>query len=150
MREPLFIPETKGVGSLLRQFQDQHVQIAIVLDEYGGVSGVVTVEDIMEEIVGEIEDEYDEERHEERVQRRPDGTAEVDARVRIDEVNELLNLDLPEEADFDTVGGFVTARFARVPQAGEEVRWGGLRVRVLQSSARRVLRVQIEREDGRS
>jgi len=145
MREPLFVPETKTVGSLLQQFQDQHVQIAVVLDEYGGVSGVVTVEDILEEIVGEIEDEYDEEDHESRVLRQPSGGVEFDARVHIDEVNELLGLDIPEDEDYDTIGGYVTAHVARVPEPGEEFQVDGMLVRVLHSDKRRVRRVFLER-----
>ncbi len=145
MREPLFVPETKTVGSLLQQFQDQHVQIAVALDEYGGVSGVVTVEDILEEIVGEIEDEYDEEDHESRVLRQPSGGVEFDARVHIDEVNELLGLDIPEDEDYDTIGGYVTAHVARVPEPGEEFQVDGMLVRVLHSDKRRVRRVFLER-----
>ncbi|KPK64962.1 MAG: hypothetical protein AMK73_04425, partial [Planctomycetes bacterium SM23_32] len=106
MREPLFVPETNTVGALLQQFQREHVQIAVVLDEYGGVVGLVTVEDIMEEIVGEIQDEYDQEDTEDRVRRRSSGALEVDARLRIDEVNELLGVDVPEDEDYDTVGGY--------------------------------------------
>jgi len=146
-REPLFVPETKTVTSLLQQFRDDHVQIAIVLDEYGGVSGVVTVEDILEEIVGEIQDEYDQEDHENRTLRLPSGAVEIDGRVRVDEVNETFSLDLPEDESYDTVSGFVTARFARVPQAGEEFRTGGLLVRILQSDERRVRRVLIQRRE---
>jgi len=144
MKEPLFVPETKTIGPLLQDFQQQHVQIGVVLDEYGGVSGVVSVEDIMEEIVGEIQDEYDEENHEDRIQlRRPNGL-EVDARVHIDELNERFGLGIPETEDYDTVGGFVTAHFARVPETGEEAQIGNLLVRILQSDARRVRRVLLE------
>jgi len=141
MREPLFSPETRTLGSILQHFQDQHVQIALVLDEYGGVSGLVTVEDIMEEIVGEIEDEYDQEDHENRVRVRSSGGIVADGRVRIDELNERFGLDIPEDEGYDTVGGFVTSRFARVPEPGEEFRAGGLLVRVLQSDPRCVRRV---------
>jgi CBS domain containing-hemolysin-like protein len=145
MRKPFFVPETKTVGLLLQQFRDQHIQIAVVLDEYGGVSGVVTVEDIMEEIVGEIEDEYDDEDHESRIVTRSPSSVEVDARTDIDEVNEILDVDIPEDEDYDTIAGFVTAHFARVPETGEEFIAHGLRVRVLQSDERRVRRVLLER-----
>jgi CBS domain containing-hemolysin-like protein len=144
MRQPLFVPETKAVGPLLQQFQQQHVQIAVVLDEYGGVVGLVTVEDIMEEIVGEIQDEYDEEDIENRVVRRPGGVFEVDARLHIDEVNQLLGLDIPEDEDYDTIGGYVTAQLARVPEPGEELRSDGLQVRILQSDERRVRRLHLQ------
>jgi magnesium and cobalt transporter len=147
MREPLFVPETKTLGPLLQQFQEEHVQIAVVLDEYGGVSGLVTVEDIVEEIVGEIEDEYDEEDQENRILRSPSGGVEVDARVRIEEINELFGVSIPQDEDYDTVGGYVTASLARVPEAGEEFRSHGLTVRILQSDQRRVRRVFLRRSE---
>ena len=150
MREPLFVPETKTVGVLLQQFQREHVQIAIVLDEYGGVGGLVTVEDIMEEIVGEIQDEYDQEDVEGRIRRRSSGAVEVDARVRVDEVNELLDANISEDEDYDTIGGYVTAYLARVPEPGEEFRSHGLLVRVLHSDERRVRRVFLKRIEPES
>lgn len=145
MREPFFVPETNTVDSLLQQFRQQRVQIAVVLDEYGGTAGVVTVEDVLEEIVGEIEDEYDVEGTENRIRMRSSGGVEADARVRIDELNEMFDLDIPEDQDFDSIGGFVTDRFARVPEPGEEFRANGLLVRILQSDERRVRRVFIKR-----
>jgi len=144
-RSPLFVPETNTVDLLLQQFRDQHIQIAVVLDEYGGTSGIVTVEDILEEIVGEIEDEYDQEESENRIRVRSSGGVEVDARVRIDEINEMFDLDIPDDEDYDTVGGFVTDRFGRVPDAGEEHRENGLLARILQSDERRVRRVFLKR-----
>jgi CBS domain containing-hemolysin-like protein len=145
VREPLFVPETKTVGALLQQFQTEHVQIAIVLDEYGGVVGLVTVEDIMEEIVGEIQDEYDEEDHENRILRHSESSYDVDARLRIDEVGELLDVDIPQDQDYDTIGGYVTAMLAHVPSEGEEFTSDGLLVRVLESDERRVKRVFLSR-----
>ncbi|MHC4592538.1 MAG: hemolysin family protein [Planctomycetota bacterium] len=151
MRDPLFVPETKTVRPLLQQFQQEHVQIAVVLDEYGGVSGLVTVEDIMEEIVGEIQDEYDQEDLENRIRWRPGGGVEVDARVRIDEVNDLFGVHIPDDEDYDTMGGYVTAHLARVPEPEEEFRSHGLLVRILQSDKRRVRRVLVRRDEaGRS
>jgi CBS domain containing-hemolysin-like protein len=145
MREPFFTPETRTLGPLLQHFQDEHVQIAIVLDEYGGVSGVVSVEDIMEEIVGEIEDEYDEEDQQNRVRLRSSGGIVADARVRIDELNEEFGLDIPEDEGYDTIGGYVTSCFARVPEPGEAFRTDGLLIRVLQSDPRRVRRIFLKR-----
>ncbi|MFO7956101.1 MAG: hemolysin family protein [Candidatus Brocadiia bacterium] len=145
MREPFFTPETRTLGPLLQHFQDEHVQIAIVLDEYGGVSGVISVEDIMEEIVGEIEDEYDEEDQQNRVRLRSSGGIVADARVRIDELNEEFGLDIPEDEGYDTIGGYVTSCFARVPEPGEEFRTDGLLIRVLQSDPRRVRRIFLKR-----
>jgi len=150
MRRPYFVPETKRVGELLREFQKRHVQIAIVVDEYGGVNGLVTVEDIMEEIVGEIEDEYDEENHEEWIKTLSAGSLEVDGRVRIDEVNELLGTDLPEDENYDTIGGFAMATLARVPSVGESFRSGPLMIKVLQGDDRRVKRLLLNLvEEGR-
>ncbi|MGD2176068.1 MAG: hemolysin family protein [Candidatus Brocadiaceae bacterium] len=146
MREPFFVPETMRLRPLLHAFQQQHVQIAVVLDEYGGVSGVVTVEDIMEEIVGEIEDEYDEEDQENRIHVRSGGGIVADGRVRIDELNGTFGFAIPEDEGYDTIGGFVTSCFARVPEPGEECHTDGLLIRVLQSDPRRVGQVFIQRE----
>lgn len=144
MREPFFAPETQSVGHLLQKLQERHIQIAIVLDEYGGVSGVVSVEDVIEEIVGEIQDEYDEEDHESWIKTLPSGAIETDARVRIDELNADYDLNLPEDNGYDTVAGFVTSRFGRVPGPDEELRTDDLLIRVLQSDERRVHRVLLE------
>lgn len=154
MRAPFFVPETKGVRSLLRDFKQRHTQIAIILDEYGGVTGLVTIEDIMEEIVGEIEDEFDREGQENRVRIVGPGAIDVDARLPVDEVNALLDIALPEDEDYDTVAGFVVERFASVPQKGQELRHDGVLIRVLESDNQRVRRVLIrklepEAEDSR-
>ena len=149
MREAYFVPETKRAGELLREFQERHIQIAMVVDEYGGVNGLVTVEDVTEEIVGEIEDEYDVENHEERIKRLSPTRLEVDARVHIHEINEMLDIELPEDEDYDTMGGFVMARCARVPAAGEKVTYNGLTVETLQSDARTVKRLLLELEAPR-
>ena len=146
MREPYFVPETKRAGELLRQFQERHIQIAMVVDEYGGVNGLVTVEDVTEEIVGEIEDEYDQENQEERIKRLSPTRLEVDARVQIHEINEMLDVQLPEDEDYDTLGGFVMTRCARVPAPGETVTSDGLRVKTLQSDDRQVKRLLLELE----
>ena len=149
MREPYFVPETKRAGELLRQFQERHIQIAMVVDEYGGVNGLVTVEDVTEEIVGEIEDEYDQENHEERIKRLSPGRLEVDARVHIHEINEMLDIELPEDEDYDTLGGYVMTRCARVPAPGETVTGDGLRLKTLQSDDRQVKRLLLELEKSR-
>jgi len=146
VREPYFVPETKPVDVLLEEFQRNRQHMAVVLDEYGGVSGLVSLEDVLEEIVGEIGDEYDEEVVED-VRELGDGRAEVLGRARIDEVNQRLGLDLPEDADFDTIGGFVFSELGHVPAAGEQVIRGRLRITVLEATSRRVERVRIEEED---
>lgn len=120
LREPLRVPETKPLGELLRDFQLAEVHMAVVVDEYGGTSGICTIEDVLEEIVGEIHDE-----HEPADEQPPlmvptgDGCFEADGRVSISEVNERLGLSLPEDGDFDTVAGYLLDRFGRVPVTGE-------------------------------
>ena len=144
-RKPIFVPGTKAVDDLLEMFQHERTHIAIVLDEYGGVSGLVTIEDALEEIVGEIVDEYDADQ-EEPIQEIGDGVIEAEGRVHVDEVNERLGLSLPEDRDFDTIGGFVFAELGRVPAVGEEVVWRqSARVTVTEATRRRIERVRVER-----
>jgi CBS domain containing-hemolysin-like protein len=125
------------------------VHIAIVLDEYGGVAGLVTIEDILEEIVGEIVDEFDKAVEEPLRQLGP-GVAEIDARMHVDELNEALNLSLPEDADFDTVGGFVFSEMGRIPDAGEQFTRAGVRFTILDVGKRSIerIRVEVEQEAG--
>jgi CBS domain containing-hemolysin-like protein len=145
LRKPQFVPETKGVDDLLQWFQKSRTHIAVVLDEYGGVSGLVTIEDVLEEIVGEIDDEYDQE-SEDEIRKIDDDVCEALGRAHIDEINEVMGFDLPEEEDFDTIGGFVFAEFGRVPAVGESITWqDAVRVTVLEASRRRVNRVRLER-----
>ena len=145
LRKPLFVPETKPVDDLLKLFQKSRTHIAVVLDEFGGVSGLVTIEDVLEEIVGEIDDEYDE-KAEEAVRKIDDDVCEALGRAHIDEINALMGFELPEDADFDTIGGFVFAEFGRVPAPGESITWhDSVRVTVLEASRRRVNRVRLER-----
>jgi CBS domain containing-hemolysin-like protein len=145
LRKPQFVPETKAVDHLLQWFQKSRTHIAVVLDEYGGVSGLVTIEDVLEEIVGEIDDEYDQE-SEDKIRKIDDDTCEALGQAHIDEINESMGFDLPEEEDFDTIGGFVFAEFGRVPSVGESITWqDSVRVTVLEASRRRVNRVRLER-----
>jgi putative hemolysin len=142
-RPPYFVPESKKVDELLAELRQRRVHIAIVVDEYGGTAGLLTIEDLIEEIVGEIEDEYD--REEVTVQRISDDEAIVDGRVSLDDLNELLGLDLQGE-DFDTVGGFVYHHLGKMPNPGDEVRADGLRLRILSVMGRRIKRVRVSRE----
>ncbi len=145
LRKPLFVPETKPVDDLLKLFQKSRTHIAVVLDEYGGVSGLVSIEDVLEEIVGEIDDEYDQQ-SEAVIRKIDDDVCEALGRAHIHEINELMSFDLPDNADFDTIGGFVFAEFGRVPAAGETITWQDtVRVIVLEASRRRVNRVRLER-----
>jgi CBS domain containing-hemolysin-like protein len=145
LRKPLFVPESKAVDELLQLFQHSRTHIAIVLDEYGGVSGLVTIEDVLEEIVGEIEDEFDPE-VEEDIRKIDDDTCEALGRAHVDQINALMGFDLPEEETFDTIGGFVFDKFGRVPTLGESITWNdAVQVKVLEASRRRVGRVRLER-----
>ena len=120
LREPLRVPETKPIGELLRDFQRSEVHMAVVVDEYGGTSGLCTIEDVIEEIVGEIHDEHEAQDELPAVLDRIDGLRyESDGRVAIAEINERLGISLPDDGDFDTVAGFLLDRFGRVPVQGE-------------------------------
>jgi putative hemolysin len=140
MRPPSYVPETKRIDDLLREMQRGRLHMAIVVDEYGGSTGVVTLEDIVEEIVGDIRDEHD--RTPAAVERLPDGGYRVSARANIDELNEALDWDLPK-ADYETVGGLVLATLHRIPRTGEEFQVPGYTVTVLDADARRVIAVKI-------
>jgi CBS domain containing-hemolysin-like protein len=145
LREPYFVPESKPVDVLLQEFQATRHHVAIVLDEYGGVSGLVSLEDVLEEIVGEIADEYDDELVE-GIREVGDGVAEALGRVHVDELNERLGLHLPDTGDFDTIGGLVFSELGHIPVAGETVRYDGVTITVLEATSRRVERVRIERK----
>ena len=155
LRQPIRVPETKPVQDLLGDFQRSEVHMAIVVDEYGGTAGIVTIEDILEEIVGEIQDEHDtEEELPPAIARVGDDRWEMDARFQIYDLNEMLETALPEDDDFDTVAGFILERLGRVPEAGESVEDLGLRFEVLEAEPTRIERVAVIRlqpsddEDG--
>jgi CBS domain containing-hemolysin-like protein len=118
MREVYFVPETKPLRALLHEFQNQKLHLAVVLDEYGGTAGLVTLEDILEELVGPIADEY-EKTPPASIRQIDENTIEVDARTYVDDLNDACALDLPEDEDYDTVGGFVFSRLGYIPKAGE-------------------------------
>jgi len=142
MRDVPFVPETKDLASLLREFQAQRVHIAIVLDEYGGTAGLVTIEDILEELVGDITDEH-EEPPTPSIHQIDERTAEVDARVRVDELNDALDVALPEDEAYDTIGGFVFSRLGRVPAPGETLDHDGVKIEIVDASERAINRVRI-------
>ena len=143
LRQPIFVPETKPVDALLQELQRGRTHMVVVLDEYGGVSGLVTIEDVLEEIVGEIVDEYDA-AHVEGLRELSPGVCEAMGRVHIDEINERLGLELPEDADYDTIGGFVFNELGHIPTAGEDLTWRNVRITVLDATRRRIERVRIE------
>ncbi|HKA36096.1 MAG TPA: hemolysin family protein [Thermoanaerobaculia bacterium] len=140
-REAYFVPESKKVSELLREFQRRHLWMAIVVDEYGGVSGLVTVEDLLEEIVGEISDEHEDER--EAVSKAGEHAYSVSGKENIATVRELFARG-PEEEEFTTVGGFLAARLGHIPRPGESHRESDLLFTVEEADRRRVYRVRIE------
>ena len=143
MRKASFIPESKLVRDLLREFQKQKVHIAIVLDEYGGTAGLATIEDILEELVGEITDEY-ETTAPAALKRIDETTYEVDARMRIDEINDQLNVLLPDDRDYETIGGFVFSTLGKIPKVGERCQFDNIGIQVLAAEPRRITRLLLK------
>ncbi|HEX5774329.1 MAG TPA: hemolysin family protein [Geomobilimonas sp.] len=139
---PYFIPETKNLEELLQEFKKKRVHLAIVVDEYGGTSGLVTIEDLLEEIVGDIQDEYDVE--EEWLVQEADGSLVVDGRLSIEELEEHFGIEIEREK-FDTVGGLLFHLTGRIPAVGEEIGNGTVRFTVLEADERRVSKVRIVR-----
>jgi putative hemolysin len=146
IREPVYVPVTTQIPVLLELMKRQHVQIAIVLDEYRGVAGLVTMEDILEEIVGEIEDEYDEDVIRQRITAVSHDVAEVDGRVHLDDLNERFEYGLPENQEYHTIAGFVFSLLGHLPAVGETVQYRQLKLTVLATERRKITRVRIERE----
>jgi putative hemolysin len=146
LRTPVFVPESMSIDDLLHEFQRRKVHIAIVLDEYGGTAGLVTIEDLLEEIVGEIQDEYDEE--EPLIEQLDDDRARVDGRAAVEDLLDIwdVKVALEDEAEYDTVGGLVYHRIGGVPQPGDEIRVDGLRLTVETTDGRRVGKVLVVRE----
>ena len=140
MRPATYAPETKRIDDLLREMQKARLQLAVVVDEYGGAVGIVTLEDIVEEVVGEIRDEHD--KTPDTVERLPDGSYRVAGRTNIDELNEALDWELPK-GDFETVAGLILATLHRLPLVGEVVRVGRYTLTVLEADRRRILTVRI-------
>jgi len=142
MRSVAHVPESKRISELLREMQRGKYSLAIVVDEYGGTAGLVTMEDLLEEIVGEIRDEHDE-GEEEAIRKIGDDETIVEAGTNIEDVNAALDLDLPHE-DFETIGGYTVGLFGRLPHEGEEIAAGeGVRLRVDRTRGRRILAVRI-------
>lgn len=150
LRDPLHVPESKSVSALLTDFKSQKVHMAIVVDEYGGTAGLITIEDILEEIVGDIQDEYELHEEPEQFQRIDERTAEADARIYIDDLNDLFEIELPEDDDYDTLGGFVVATLGHIPETGESFDHEGLRFTVTAAERTKVLRVKVERVEIQS
>lgn len=145
VREPYFIPESKHVDDLLQELQQRKVHIAIVVDEYGGTAGLVTIEDLIEEIVGEIQDEYD--REEPLIERISEDEIVFNARVDLDDVNRLMGLSLPTEQG-DTLGGLVFSELGKIPTQGDCIHVDGVTIEVLSVVGRRIKKVRVVRDQG--
>jgi CBS domain containing-hemolysin-like protein len=141
VRPAYIVPETKDLASLLQEFRRTNNHFAVVVDEYGGMAGICTLEDLLEEIVGEIEDEFDV--PEEQIEQVDDDTYRIDGMFPIDEFNERFNTDLPDE-DFHTVGGFVFGQLGRAPEPGDDVSFNGLRFDVLEVEGNRIEKIAVE------
>jgi magnesium and cobalt transporter len=144
LRPAVFVPESKRLNVLLREFRANRNHMAIVVDEYGGVAGLVTIEDVLEQIVGDIEDEYDFDESEDNIVREQDGVYRVKAQTEIADFNEAFGTAY-SDTDFDTVGGLVLHRFGRLPRRGESIAIDGLRVQVLRADSRRLHVLQVQR-----
>jgi CBS domain containing-hemolysin-like protein len=144
VRRAHFVPESKKVADLLREMQQEKFHIALVTDEYGSVSGLVTLEDLLEELVGEIADEYDTEEPE--VEMVSEDVYRVDGKLAIDELNEILDVELPDE-EWDTIGGLMLGLMGSIPQEGEEVSFRNLRFKAEKVNGRRISKVLITREE---
>ena len=144
LRPPSFVPETKRISELMRELQLNKVHMSIVVDEFGGTAGIVTIEDIIEEIFGEIYDEYDDE-EEPDILEQDDGSFIADARMSIRDLEHTLQLDFPDENDYETLGGFIVMHAGKVPETKEEILWNGLRFTVLEADNTKVSRVNIAR-----
>ncbi|MGM0500995.1 MAG: hemolysin family protein [Bacillota bacterium] len=142
MRPAYYVPESKKIDNLFSELKKEKIHMAIILDEYGGTAGLVTIEDLLEEIVGDIQDEYDEE--DKLIEINEQNEAVVDGRADIDEINDELNISLPEE-DYETISGFILSMLGYVPEEGEKIEFEDLIITVVQIIQRRISKVQIQK-----
>lgn len=143
LRPAVFIPEAKRLNVLLKEFRSNRNHIAIVVDEYGGVAGMVTIEDVLEQIVGDIEDEYDYDEDEDNIIQNADGQYRVKALTEITDFNEVVGTSLSDE-EFSTIGGLVVNQFGHLPKRNDEITFDGLHVKVLRADSRRVHSILVE------
>ena len=141
IRQPYFVHESKKISQLLREFQQKKVHLAIVIDEFGGTEGIISMEDILEEIVGEIHDEYDEVKK--AVEKASDGSAIVDANLGISDFNEQFRANVPEASDYGTLAGYLQKTTGRLPDLNEVIRHGGFSFTILSKTARRLRQVKV-------
>jgi magnesium and cobalt transporter len=143
LRPVIFIPEAKRLNVLLKEFRSNRNHIAIVVDEYGGIAGMVTIEDVLEQIVGDIEDEYDYDEDEDNIIQNADGQFRVKALTEISDFNEIVGTDLSDE-EFSTIGGLVVNQFGHLPKRNDEISFDGLHVKVLRADSRRLHSISVE------
>lgn len=146
-REPFYVPKTMGVQNLLESFKQQRTHLAIVLDEYGGVAGLVTMEDILEELVGEIVDEFDSAEDAAPFRTVVEGTTDVSAMAHLDDIKEHLGIEFPSEGEIDTLGGYVFSSLGRIPVTGEQFHIGNVHFTVLEAHKRRIVRLRLRVDD---
>lgn len=144
LRDVYFVPETKPLRTLLHEFQNQKLHIAVVLDEYGGTAGIVTLEDILEELVGEITDEY-EKSPPKPIKKIDQNTIEADARTYVDDLNDQFEMNLPEDEDYDTIAGFVFSHLGYIPKTGETFDYENLKFTISSAEARKIKRIRIQK-----
>ncbi len=143
LRQPYFVPETKRIGELLREFQSTRNQMAIVVDEWGGTSGLVTLEDVIEEIVGEIYDEYD--KAEQNITSTGDGAFVISGKTPLEDVSEILDIDFPDDEDYETLGGFLMSLTGRVPNKGDMIVYKNVKFTVKDRTKTRVVSVEVKK-----
>jgi CBS domain containing-hemolysin-like protein len=142
VRPAYFVPETKKLDELLREIRQNRIHMVVVVDEYGSVAGLVTIEDLVEEIVGDIQDEYD---HEEKLYEQINENEYVfDAKISIYDFNELMDMNL-DDSDYETLGGFVYAQLGKIPNAGDTIEFEKLKITVLATRGRRITKIRVER-----
>lgn len=149
LRPAVFVPESKRLNVLLREFRANRNHMAVVVDEYGGVAGLVTIEDVLEQIVGDIEDEYDFDESEDNIVSEQSGHYRVKAQTEIADFNRTFGTQF-SDADFDTVGGMVLRHLGRLPKRGEAITIGGLRFHVLRADSRRLHVLQVHKLPGKA
>lgn len=147
MHKPVFVPKIKNLDELLEEFQKSQKHFAVVVDEYGGTSGIVTIEDILEEIVGEIQDEYDEEVELELFNVSDSGEILADARTTISDLNDILENKIPEEENYDTIGGYIYSVIGRIPSQGEEIELCSYRAMILEADDRQISKLKLVHYD---
>lgn len=146
LHKPFFVPSSKRLADLLSEFQRQRIHMAIVVDEFGGTDGLITLEDIIEEFFGEIQDEYDAEQ--EQLVPISDTLLRADARAPVYEIESYFDIKLPEDGDYETLGGFLMSESGVVPAKGDEIVWNQLVFRVVEADEKKVISVEIERDDA--